>query len=458
MFNTVCTNRNRCSKPRIQAKMRHDGCDNIICTETATWGPADTNARQFCQRCKTQLETIGRIADYINNANTCMASDCTTPNNGKKLRYGARWTKSATHCKPCADKIDFVIVGSSPICEMLDDNDQYICRSQTKIKVGDHYYCATHAEIMHDRTNASVVNTRPICSINGCENHVVRNGHCQTHDPTNTPRTSGMCFKCPYGKRASFKKKNDEGGAKYCKTCKDAMGSPDEFESINPKCVGCSNTRPSWAYGPNAPPTRCETCTPKDDPNWISVNTGRSIVEQSRRNQLIKSKGGCQAEECDVKSPSFGVLWKQPTHCKQHKGDGMSDVVSIKCKVDDCEKFRSYGVEWRKPTHCQKHGLSLGYVNVISKRCVDCKIIASYGTEWQKPTHCMSHGQPLGMTNVVSPSCAIVDCKIRPTFGKFGGSPSHCASHGKSIGLEDVVHVKCFEQTCNKRACFGTPQ
>jgi hypothetical protein len=371
-----------------------------------------------------------------------------------KIKFGARGTTRATVCTDCAKGLRFVLMGGTA-CEMVDANGSFICISQSnKVNpVDQKNYCTTHANQLEEQTKSTVLK----CVEPGCDKNRFIQQYCETHAKDHNPeykRTRGMCIDCGET-RATFKFESATGGAKYCEDCIEQY-SDQKFVSTNPKCDTCHKTTPSWKNGPNAPATRCKDCTPSDDPNWISINTGRTIVEQLARDALIKSKGGCQTAGCTVKSPSFGLIWKQPTHCAKHKGGDLINVVSIKCAIKGCDKYRSYGYDWRKPIVCKTHSTG-GMENVVSKRCAQCKIIASYGYVQQKPTHCMAHGlkQDDPMHNVVSKQCATNGCKTRPTFGLYGGSPTYCGPH-KSDKMIDVVHIKCAKPKCLKRACFGT--
>jgi hypothetical protein len=451
LFNTICKNSKRCAEARCQKKKNHDGCKMMICTETATWGPADTKAREYCKACKTQLTNQETINDYEINSHKCMNPECLVESKGK-VKYGLRGTSFATHCAVCAKVFKLVNTGEA-VCEYEINNN--LCRTQAKCQVNNQNYCKTHGNHIAARDKVDLIDTVLKCIVDGCKSNRAKKQYCGKHAIVHIDgyqRTSGMC--CVHNtKRASFKRKDADGGAKYCKEC--AKDDPESFESTNPMCMICKETRSSWAYGPTAQPTRCKKCTPKADPIWISMNTGRTIVEQLMRDETRKVHKGCQVDGCEVKSPSFGLLWKQPTHCKTHKGD-LINVVTTKCAVKGCNKSRSYGYDWRKPIVCMPHKTG-NMENVISKRCNQCKIIASYGYEWQRPICCMTHGlqQDTPMQNVVSKQCATDNCSTRPTFGKYYGFPTHCSNH-KTDEMTDVVHTKCQHSGCTTRACFGT--
>lgn len=439
----------------------------LICDNPAVWGAIGTTDRTYCNPCFTQLGKFEKIKQdqYEKTNNKCIGCG-----NKDKIEYGIRECPP-THCKKCSESdLQIINLKSGNICSMINDDGIYICKMQGRSKIDNKHYCTNHGKIIGTQNNIEILNTYTKCTIEGClanayysleTNDSTKATHCKkcaelSKEPFYDTKNRKLCINCG-DKRASFKR-GESDKTEYCGDCvnKIKIDNPDEiFKSSNKNCEKCNLTRPSWAHGPDAYATRCKSCTPKDDANWISVNTRRSIVDQIVLDNLIKIKG-CHFIGCDIKYPSFGYIWKQPTHCQDHKSTNMIDVYTKKCIVNGCNKHKCYGTEWRKPKYCATHGKDKsGYENVISKRCKECKIIASYGSDWQKPTYCMSHGIPLGLHNVVSKKCESVGCSTRATYGS-NKSPTHCSTHGKELSMSDVTHIKCFILDCNLRACFGT--
>lgn len=497
MFNTTCMNNIKCHNgTRYCGNINHNHT-KTTCDKTAVWGAIGTTNRTYCNPCFTQLNKFEKIKQdqYEKTNNKCIVCE-----NKGKIEYGIRGY-SPTHCKKCSESdLQIINLKSGNICSMVNDNGIYICKMQGRSKINNKHYCTTHANIIGTQTNIEILNTYTKCTIEGClanayysldSNDSTKATHCKkcaelskepfyeiknrklcinwvknncksTHRvPAEGSKGTQAIFDCyslmhktisAKGPRAFYGL--EQGNPLYCQKCGIAAGK-DYHNVESKKCEKCNLTRPVWAYGPDAYATRCKNCTPKDDVNWISVNTRRSIVEQIALDNLIKIKG-CHFIGCDIKYPSFGYIWKQPTHCKDHKYIDMIDVYTKKCVVKGCNKHKCYGTEWRKPEYCATHGKDKsGYENVISKRCKECQIIASYGSKWQKPTHCMSHGIPLGLNNVVSKKCESVGCSTRATYG-LNKSPTHCSTHGNELSMSDVTHIKCFILDCNLRACFGT--
>lgn len=449
MFNTICTNM------RLITRGPSKGT-RVQCFDIAAFGPKDTKDRTYCSVCYKQLIATKTILgdNYRQNNKLCVILACTEE---KKPMYGIRGTKTATHCTTCAKEFGMVNL-SAKLCELQNDNNEFICDKQAKKKVENKNYCAPHAEIVAQINEAEIVSTGPKCIVcNNKEPTFILDSNTESTKPTHCKacaEASGESYhdvrhkSCEECVRLELKEQPrpifglEKGKPTHCNNHKsDAM-----FDVCNKMCEPCELKEP---------PVRIRACIRDDDNKLKYCFQCNPKLEEilAERAKLIRPKG-CQVEGCPVEYPSFGLLWKQGTHCKAHYKDceeKLFNVVSTKCQDAECEKFRCYGSEWRKPTHCAEHGKELNMENVISKRCKDCKIIASYGHDWQKPTHCMTHGIPKGMSNVVSKSCK--NCSKRPSFGLKGKSPEYCFDH-KSDDMEDLTHIKCFK--CEKRACFGT--
>ncbi len=161
----------------------------------------------------------------------------------------------------------------------------------------------------------------------------------------------------------------------------------------------------------------------------------------------------CAHPDCQTK-PNFGLELKRPTHCKEHAGEGMFDVISKRCAHSNCQKQPAFGLEPKKPTHCKTHA-SEGMFDVISKRCAhpDCQKIPSFGLEIKKPTHCKEHAGE-GMFDVISKRCAHSNCQTRPKFGLELKKATHCKEHAGE-GMFDVINKRCSHPDCQSRPAFG---
>jgi hypothetical protein len=95
----------------------------------------------------------------------------------------------------------------------------------------------------------------------------------------------------------------------------------------------------------------------------------------------VKSKK-CEVDEC-ITQPSYGFGLGNPIRCKAHALDGMDDVISKKCEVESCTTWPSFGFETGKSVRCKMHALD-GMSNVVAKFCMQCKLFQV----WQEPYLC----------------------------------------------------------------------
>ena len=144
----------------------------------------------------------------------------------------------------------------------------------------------------------------------------------------------------------------------------------------------------------------------------------------------------CKFKDCKTK-PTYGLVWKKPTHCANHKTPEMYDVINKQCKFKDCKTRPHYGLVWKKPTHCANHKTPEMY-NVNDKQCEfkDCKTRPHYGLVWKKPTHCANHKTPEEIYSI-KPKCK---CKKYAFYGK--DKILRCENHKESDDI-DLVRSVC---------------
>jgi hypothetical protein len=161
-----------------------------------------------------------------------------------------------------------------------------------------------------------------------------------------------------------------------------------------------------------------------------------------------------KCQECGIKQALYGIEYKKPTRCRNHKSDGMVDVTSKRCLEPECTTRPIYGVEYKKATHCINHK-SDSMVDVSHARCLepDCTTRPIYGVEWNKATHCKDHKSD-SMMNVVSKRCLEPNCTKIPTFGLVKSKATHCSTH-KSNAMMNVINKHCLEPDCTTRPTYG---
>ncbi len=154
------------------------------------------------------------------------------------------------------------------------------------------------------------------------------------------------------------------------------------------------------------------------------------------------------------KQPKFGLELKKATHCKEHAGEGMFDVINKRCAHVDCQKQPKFGLELKKATHCKEHA-GEGMFDVSHKRCVhpDCQKQPAFGLELKKATHCKEHAGE-GMFDVIHMRCAHPDCQSRPSFGLELKKATHCKEHAGE-DMFDVINKRCAHSDCQSRPSFG---
>ena len=497
MFNTTCTNTNRCTENH--RKKTHNNCDTAVCTETATWGPLDTKDRIYCQRCKTQKIIAGEdIEDYTNNASKCMDPDCDIVGKNK-IKYGARGTSTATVCKDCAKKYNFVVIGAT-ICEHKDPNNEYDCITKATKIVSDQNYCATHAKLIGEPIDNILK-----CIIDNCNERRSVQQYCSKHVSDNIAdykRTSGMCIDCG-DQRASFKR-GESDKTEYCGECvnKIKIDNPDEtFTSSAKMCEieGCS-TRPSYTTDITLPATRCLNCC-DNDLKWISVNTHLTIREQQeldlhrledKRPEKKKNVSDYCPRCSDELNQSAKVYgWStdgKKMFCKEHMEPGMVNVISNRCTFDlgpDLEEEKSETVsdsnggipEPRLCGNIAQFGLN-GFanrcpehveerMNLLVNNCKydGCNNRYTYGTRNLitgkcKLIYCETHKDDDMIANS-HPLCKYKEdnlyiCNKRASFPEVkNGKETYCETHNINK-LPNIIHKQCNETNCIKRARYGS--
>lgn len=83
-------------------------------------------------------------------------------------------------------------------------------------------------------------------------------------------------------------------------------------------------------------------------------------------------------------------------NCHGHSVEGMVNVVSKRCKAENCRKQPTYGVEGTKVAqYCAQHKVE-GLVNVRARRCAEagCNVAPTFGRKgFKKATHCVQHAE-----------------------------------------------------------------
>lgn len=215
--------------------------------------------------------------------------------------------------------------------------------------------------------------------------------------------------------RASFNFPNEKKPV-YCK--QHAEKGMINLNNKNNKCQGCQTKQPSYGFlGEKA--VRCSKCALEGMVDLVS--------------------NLCTFEECR-KNANYGFFGQKATRCKSHAEQNMVDVKNNKCKL--CSKQATFGID--KPTHCKEHKTEgMEDKRHTTEICQQCELRATYGTG-KRPTHCKNHKTD-EMKDVVSKMC--VKCgEIQPIFG-YTKDNLFCGSC-KEKDMKDIVNKMCIK--CNE--------
>ena len=161
----------------------------------------------------------------------------------------------------------------------------------------------------------------------------------------------------------------------------------------------------------------------------------------------------CTAEGCG-KSAAYGVDYKNPLRCGQHKQVGDEDVKHARCCHKGCKKPPNFGPEY-KAIACKLHKEG-EWKDVLSKLCESpgCRVAATFGLKGGRPKRCATHKLATEI-NIVTKRCQHDDCDKYPAYGPSGTKrPLTCRAHSEG----DWILLRsryCHEPCCGKSASFG---
>jgi len=222
----------------------------------------------------------------------------------------------------------------------------------------------------------------------------------------------------------------DQKGRIYCKThAKDDMISnrTDNRTCIHPDHNG-DKKKPRASF--NFPDQK--------KPKYCSKHSKTGMINFNTKNNMCK--------ECKIKQPSYGKPNGRPEYCSKcsKNKQGLVDLVSNLCNVNDCNKNATYGfVTDKKATKCKTHA-EIGMIDIKNNKCVLCDKQPTFGLG-KKATHCKLHKTD-EMTDVKHNSVLCQECNIRATYG-LKDKPTHCKIH-KTDEMKDLVSRMCGK--CNK--------
>jgi hypothetical protein len=161
--------------------------------------------------------------------------------------------------------------------------------------------------------------------------------------------------------------------------------------------------------------------------------------------------GKCKSEGCNKYSIYNEPEETKPLYCKDHKKEGMIDVLHKRCKSEGCNKQPTYNEpEETKGLYCSFHKKE-GMIDVVSKRCKSegCNKRAYYNEpEETKGLYCKNHKKE-GMIHVIHKRCKSEGCNKHPKYNTPEETKSlYCKDHKKE-GMIDVVNKRCKNEWCD---------
>jgi hypothetical protein len=112
------------------------------------------------------------------------------------------------------------------------------------------------------------------------------------------------------------------------------------------------------------------------------------------------------------KHASYGLVWKKPLYCVNHKLDGMFDVLHKRCLHEDCNKQPAYGNHLTGKIHCSKHADKKIEWKVKTCTLKKCRSIVIYSKNGLYPyEYCDNHYPDEYKSNLTSicKKCGISD-------------------------------------------------
>jgi hypothetical protein len=162
----------------------------------------------------------------------------------------------------------------------------------------------------------------------------------------------------------------------------------------------------------------------------------------------------CNENGCK-KSASFGIIYKVPIHCNDHKEDDEENVKHKRCEYENCKKTSSYGLIGKTAIHCKLHA-DEDEIDVRHSRCKErgCNSRPTFGLIDGKVNHCNIHAKENEIDLNNKKVCQENGCSKRPSYGPEAGVLLHCFEHYKD-DEENQKHKKCEYKNCKTIAGFG---
>lgn len=158
----------------------------------------------------------------------------------------------------------------------------------------------------------------------------------------------------------------------------------------------------------------------------------------------------CIVDNCN-KQPTFNYINLKGAYCSEHKKDNMINVVNKPCISENCTKRATYNLKTESnPLFCNKHKTP-DMINFKCNYCIEnnCTAIAYYNLKTEsKPKYCSTH-KLNDMIRVVARHCKEKGCMTVPNFNYVEKrSGIYCFNHKKD-NMVNVVSKICKTPLCN---------
>ena len=400
-------------------------CKHDDCKIRASFGKVNSKLAEYCKDHSP--------ADYVNvTSKRCKYIDC------KKIpSYGKVNSKLAEYCKEHSPA-DYVNVKDKR-CKYIDCKKQpHFGKNNSKLAE----YCKEHSPVDY----VNVKDKR--CKYIDCKKQPVYGKvnsklaeYCKIHSPADYVNvTSKRCKYIDCKKQPVYGKVNSKL-AEYCK-----IHSPADYVDVKHK--------------------RCKYIDCKKRPYFGKVNSklAEYCKEHSPADYVDVKNKRCKHDGCNVRA-SYGLLFKEKTHCARHRKNNEFKKNNPKCT--ECKNMPFYtDKKDNYPLRCEDHFIE-GDVNIIETNCSNCNLLY-YISEGNMCNDCNTyrirkyeHKKEIEIKQmfdendikydshdkIVKDSCL----KYRPDF------VIDCITHFIVIEVDENQH-KSYEQTCEKARMLNLAQ
>lgn len=159
---------------------------------------------------------------------------------------------------------------------------------------------------------------------------------------------------------------------------------------------------------------------------------------------MVGSRDTCVSEGCIREAHYGGGDALRPSHCSDHKTEGMINLSTTKCATPGCFKLAVYLYKGKK-IFCREHRVEgmKSPVNCLTPGCDRSRI---YNHPGQKAAYCAEHKEE-SMINVITKQCVVEGCLSGARYGREGEHALFCSKH-KEDSMIDLKARRCKYEGC----------